>query len=155
MKSSTQRSLDLMRRRGYYVQKVEQWIAFKGKDPDTGEDRTGGIRRDLWNCDLIALHPDPEYPPVLVQVTSASNRASRAAKLIACEELRYWLRWAHVELHTWRQAESSIRARYAANVERFAYSVAGKPVFFPLTEFEVPVEGLPLVKQRVFELESG
>lgn len=66
--SPTQRSLALMRERGFYAEVVERWIP------------GANIRRDLWHClDILCLGDNGEL--VGVQSTSLPNIASRVSKI--------------------------------------------------------------------------
>lgn len=69
----TQRTLKLMRDRGYVAEVTERWIP------------GANIRKDLWSfCDVLCLHP--ETGEILaVQTTSASNMSARAKKIAECE----------------------------------------------------------------------
>lgn len=94
MPSPTQRSLDLMRKRGFTVQVVEKWIPQARR------------RVDLFGFgDVIAMHP--ESGTVLVQTTSASNMAARVKKISAEPRHRTWLLagrgWHRIEVHGWRK----------------------------------------------------
>ncbi len=85
----TQRSLALLRRRGYLVEKVEQRITFKGF-----------ITRDAFGCiDLLAVR---EGEIVGIQTTSRSNLAARRTKALNCPGLAAWLAaGGRFILHAW------------------------------------------------------
>lgn len=87
----TQRSLALLRAEGFKAGVVEKYI------PQVKR------KQDLWGCmDIAAVHPSVGV--LFVQVTSASNMASRRAKLVA-NPVVGWLRDVYgsgvVELHGW------------------------------------------------------
>ncbi len=72
-KTPTQRSLELLRSRGYTVAVVERSSNFRGVFR----------RHDLWNIgDLLAIRRDEI---MLVQVTSASNVSARIKKIAESE----------------------------------------------------------------------
>lgn len=72
-KTPTQRSLELLRSRGYTVAVVERSSNFRGVFR----------RHDLWNIgDLLAIRPNEV---MLVQVTSGSNVSARIKKIADSE----------------------------------------------------------------------
>jgi len=78
MTSPTQRTLKLMRERGWLAEITERWI------PNGGPNRSG-IRKDLWSfCDVLCLHPE-SGEILAVQTTSASNMSARIKKITECE----------------------------------------------------------------------
>lgn len=93
MSSPTQRSLALLRERGYVAQVVEQTI------------RGAGIvvfKRDLFGIgDIIAVR---DGETLLVQTTSGSNVAARIAKIAECEHVGAIRKagWRLV-VHGWRK----------------------------------------------------
>lgn len=88
MKTTTARTLALLRKRGYLCQPVEQWNAHAMK------------RRDLWGFgDVLALRG---AETLLVQCTSGSNVSARISKIETHENFRAvldagWL----VVVHGW------------------------------------------------------
>jgi hypothetical protein len=75
--SPTQRTLKLMRERGWIAEVTERWIPGGGGRP--------GIRKDLWSfCDVLCIHPDTGEI-LAVQTTSASNASARVKKIAECE----------------------------------------------------------------------
>jgi hypothetical protein len=88
----TQRSLALLRGRGYAVEKVEQRLTFRGF-----------ITRDLFGCiDLIAVR---RGEIVGVQTTSRSNLAARRTKALGSPGLAAWLDGGgKFVLHGWAKA---------------------------------------------------
>src|SRR6478736_10568284 len=67
MTSPTQRSLKLMRERGFHAEVTEKWIP------------GANIRKDLWGfCDVLCLGDDGM---VAVQSTSRSNVSARIKKI--------------------------------------------------------------------------
>jgi hypothetical protein len=89
--SPTQRSLKLLRDRGYLVAVVEKW------NPAIH------IRQDLWGFgDLLAIKGDD---CLIVQTTSGANVASRLAKIRAASMAALWLVSPHrrIVVHGWRR----------------------------------------------------
>lgn len=82
----TQRSLKLLRERGYIVDVIEKWI------PCTPKGFKGPIkRRDAWNFgDLLAAKIGVQGA-TLVQTTSGSNVSARLAKIKSIAEAGIWL----------------------------------------------------------------
>ena len=75
--SPTQRSLALLRRRGYTVAIGEKW------NPHAR------IRQDLFGFgDLIAC--GNRLPPALVQCTTGANHAKRKEKILSIEASKAW-----------------------------------------------------------------
>ena len=69
----TQRTLKLMRERGWIAEVTEKWIP------------GANIRKDLWTfCDVLCLHPE-SGEILAVQTTSASNISARVRKIQECE----------------------------------------------------------------------
>ena len=69
----TQRTLKLMRERGWIAEVTERWIP------------GANIRKDLWTfCDVLCIHPE-SGEILAVQTTSASNMAARVKKISDCE----------------------------------------------------------------------
>jgi hypothetical protein len=88
--SPTQRSLKLMRERGYLAEVVEKWIPVVKQ------------RKDLYGfIDILCISPEGI---VGVQATSASNMASRIAKIANHENLGA-VRGAGIRIlvHGWRK----------------------------------------------------
>ena len=69
----TQRTLKLMRERGWIAEVTERSIP------------GANIRKDLWTfCDVLCIHPE-SGEILAVQTTSASNMAARVKKIGDCE----------------------------------------------------------------------
>lgn len=86
----TSRSLELLRRRGYTVAKVEHWNNFARR------------RQDLFGwADILAIRAD--RPGVLgVQTTSADNMAARLRKIASEPSARVWLLAGNrIVVHGW------------------------------------------------------
>jgi len=86
--SPTQRSLALLRERGYLCQIVEHWNPW------------ARIRQDLFSIGDILCLRDEET--LLVQTTSRANINARVKKISECEHLPAILRagWK-IEVHGW------------------------------------------------------
>jgi hypothetical protein len=96
--SPTQRSLKLMRERGFHAETVEKWIP------------GANIRRDLWGfVDVLCLGDDGL---VAVQCTSLSNVSSRIKK-IADSPLVYRVRKCGVRIlvHGWGKKQGRWQVR--------------------------------------------
>ncbi len=90
--SPTQRSLALLRSRGYLCAVVERWNPYVR------------VRQDLWGfADLLAIR-DNEC--LLVQTTSGANAAARVAKIRDSLYARVWLSSPNrsIVVHAWRLA---------------------------------------------------
>jgi hypothetical protein len=97
--SPTQRSLKLMRERGFYAEVVERWIP------------GANIRRDLFGFgDVLCLGDSGEL--ALVQSTSASNIAARITK-ISESPLVGRVRKAGIKIlvHGWRKVKGRWQVR--------------------------------------------
>ena len=88
MASPTERSLSMLRRRGYLCRVVEHWHA------------QAKIRQDLWGGDILAVKQGE--PPLLVQTTTRANQSARIAKLRALPSTTFLLRadW-QIVVHGW------------------------------------------------------
>lgn len=81
MSSPTQRTLKLMRERGWIAEVVERWIP----NGTRSSGLRGGIRKDLWSfVDVLCLHPE-SGEILAVQTTSASNMSARIRKIAECD----------------------------------------------------------------------
>lgn len=90
--SPTQRSLALLRSRGYLVAVVEKW------NPHIH------IRQDLWGfADLLAIR---DNDCLLVQTTIGANAAHRVAKIRGIPHAATWLASPNrtIVVHAWRKA---------------------------------------------------
>lgn len=102
--SPTQRSLKLLRDRGYKVGVVEHWNAYVG------------IRQDLFGfIDLIAVK---EGEPVLaVQTTSYANTSAREKKIRSIPESEVWLKaGGAIEVHGWKHTPHGKVLRWTVRV---------------------------------------
>ena len=93
MTSPTQRSLKLLRERGYTVQVVERWNSF------------AHIRQDLFGfIDLVAIRAS-ERGVTAIQTTSGSNVAARMLKIRQEPRAGIWLAAGNrIVIHGWRKA---------------------------------------------------
>jgi len=97
-KSPTQRSLEMLRDKGYLCQIVERW------NPHAR------IRIDLFTIgDIIAIR---DSETLLVQTTSGNNLNARVKKIEDCEFLPAIIRagWK-IEAHGWRKLQSGWACR--------------------------------------------
>ena len=104
------RSRELLTDEGYLVATVEQ----KKRFPDRKKHECVHCRHqpmievsvDLWNAfDLIAVHPLLKET-MFIQVTSASNHASRRNKVLSSFEAKLvLLAGARIRIHSWRKDE--------------------------------------------------
>lgn len=80
MSSPTQRTLKMLRDRGYFAQVVEKWNMF------------AKVRQDLFGfIDIVAIC-EGERGVLGVQATSSSNISAREAKCRESKEMQTWLR---------------------------------------------------------------
>lgn len=88
----TQRSLKLLRDRGYTAAVVERWNAF------------ARVRQDLFGfVDIVAIKAG-ESGVLAVQSTSADNLAARRTKIAAEPRAEVWLAAGNrIALHGWRK----------------------------------------------------
>jgi hypothetical protein len=88
----TQRSLKLLRAEGFTVAIVEKWNPY------------ARVRQDLFGfADIIAVHPG-RRKILLVQTTTASNKAARKKKAEGLAAMRAWTEaGGEVELHGWKK----------------------------------------------------
>lgn len=103
----TQRSLALLRERGYTAAVVERWNAF------------ARVRQDLFGfVDIVAVKAG-EPGVVAVQSTSADNLASRRTKIAAEPRAAVWLAAGNrIVLHGWRKGgPRGTRKRWQVNEE--------------------------------------
>jgi hypothetical protein len=104
MASPTSRTLDRLRKNGYFAQVVERWQSFHSKAP--GQEKAG-VRVDLFGfIDCVAIRHD--QPGVLaVQATSRSNQAARLNKILGIPEALTWLKAGNrLEVWGWRKMRS-------------------------------------------------
>ena len=87
--SPTQRSLAYLRKVGYTVAVTEKW------------NHITHTRQDLWAFgDLLAFRPG--VPVMIVQTTTAANRAARRRKLLANATAKLWVQAGGAcVLHAW------------------------------------------------------
>ena len=86
----TPKSTALLEAEGYLVERTEHWNAFTRR------------RADLWQfCDLLAIRRDEV---LAVQVTSASNHASRRTKIADSDKVgRVREAGIRIEVHSWQK----------------------------------------------------
>lgn len=90
--SPTQRSLKLMRERGYHCEITEHWNPF------------AKIRKDLFGfVDILCMKGDCL---VAVQTTSGENVTKRLAKIQALQAAELWLESPHrkITIHGWKKS---------------------------------------------------
>ena len=123
---SNLKSTELLRRRGYVVEKCEQWIP-RPQGRAQAAKYAGGFRRDLFGfADLIAFHP--EIPVVLfVQTTSKKQMGAHMrhyrtdAKV--CQNILAWISQPGRELviHGWHAVKTRAGWQWRC-VERYVTS---------------------------------
>ena len=113
--AGVQRSLKLLRERGYHADVCERWVANPVGKAQASK-FTGGYRRDLFGvADIVAFHPSlPEV--LLVQVTTRDQigphvRAYRTDRAIAAL-LNDWLRQSNRQfvIHGWYAVERATKS---------------------------------------------
>jgi len=94
--SPTRRTLDFLRRNGYFADVVERWVGFGAGN--------GGIRKDyLGFADVIAANPTARKI-VAVQCCSGRDFQRRIRKLLESSEARAWREsGGHVWVMGWRK----------------------------------------------------
>lgn len=109
MSSPTERSLKLMRSKGYYAEVVEKWNAFTKR------------RHDLFGFVDILCLGDGEV--VGVQTTTSSNVASRLQKILSHENVAAVRRAGiRIVIHGWRKKGGRWECR-ELDVDQFASEV--------------------------------
>jgi hypothetical protein len=84
MSSPTQRSLKVLRERGYLAEVVEKWLPM------------ARVRKDLWGfCDILCLNGKEI---LAVQTTSGSNVSARVTKIANHENVEK-VRQAGIAIH--------------------------------------------------------
>lgn len=108
MKTTTQRTLNYLRRRGYLCHVGERWNAHvKRKDGGMG------IRQDVWGIgDVIAIKPGEKTQ--LVQCTSASHLAAHVKKIEESPHFKTVVEsdWLLV-IHSWKK----VKHRWQVKIE--------------------------------------
>jgi hypothetical protein len=91
MTSPTQRSLKLLRDRGYVAVVTERWNPY------------ARLRQDLFGfIDIVAL--SSIYGIIAVQTTSGANMAARISKIRELPAAKVWLKvGGHIVVHGWRK----------------------------------------------------
>lgn len=92
MRGPTQRSLALLRKRGYTVYITEYWQAY------------AKIRKDLYGwIDIMAINPETQET-LGVQTTTGTNLSARIKKAEGLDAYHEWLKCGNVaEFHGWRK----------------------------------------------------
>jgi hypothetical protein len=95
--SPTERSLKLLRERGYTATVVERWNQF------------AKVRQDLFGfADLLAIKPGEI---LAVQTTTGSHLAEHRRKIIAEQRHQQWLKaGGRIQLHGWNKAKVKIQS---------------------------------------------
>lgn len=100
----TERSLKLMRGRGYYCVKVEHWNPF------------AKVRQDLCGGDILALKEGE--PPILVQATTSGNRKARLTKLDGLQSAALWKSTGgRLVVHGWKPITKSRKHHEVEEIE--------------------------------------
>jgi hypothetical protein len=95
--SSVQRTLRACREQGRFVEKLEQWITYKSKDPNTPK----GTRRDAFGfIDIMAIDTD-----CIVAIQACTQTGKQHKESILDNEYAHaWLKTgARIELWVWRK----------------------------------------------------
>ena len=96
----TQRTLALLKKRGWTAAVVEKWIPIPNSP-------AGGIRRDLFGgIDVIALNPEAGWTRRIhgIQCCAASGLAAHRDKLRAEPRMKLWIEAGGcLEIHAWRK----------------------------------------------------
>jgi hypothetical protein len=112
------RSMNLLKSKGYLVASVERRKTFPAKGKQRcracGQVQLLNIASDLWNfADLLAIRKDLRAQSgggvdcILVQVTSASNHASRRNKILASPEAKLCiLAGCSILIQSWRKKDN-------------------------------------------------
>jgi hypothetical protein len=103
--STTQLSLNKLRKAGYTVSIVEKWV------PQTAAGFKGAIiRKDVWGFGDILAVKIGEASVILVQTTSRANISSRLNKIKEIPESGIWLAAGNrIVIHGWSQKKGSTR----------------------------------------------
>jgi len=110
--SPTQRSIKLLKSRGYSVDIAESYNAFTRR------------RKDLYGfIDITGLHPD-ERGVLGVQTTTGTNLSARLKKAEALSAYWLWLACGNdVEFHGWRKLLTGKKLRtWQPKIWRFSLS---------------------------------
>ena len=99
-----QRSREYLKKQGYEVATVEQWITFPERKNNVPTGKMIRTRRDCFGfADILGCHR--EHGAVLVQTTTRANQAARIAKIHECPTLDVvLLSGLRVEVHGWALA---------------------------------------------------
>ena len=130
----------LLTDQGWLVSTVEQKKRFpdrkKGPCPQCGHQPMIEVSVDLWNCfDLIAEHPFLKQR-LYVQVTSASNHATRRNKVLSSFEANLLLlAGARIVIHSWRKDEKL--NRWVARYEEITLKDFAQAPHYPVTVREM------------------
>ena len=100
MRSPTQRSLALLRERGYLPYVVETWNPY------------ARIRKDLYGfIDIVAIKVGAEGV-LAVQTTTGTNLSARIKKAEGLEAYNLWIATGNVvEFHGWRKLKTGKKQR--------------------------------------------
>lgn len=102
--TTTKRSLDLLRKHGYFVDVVEKWISFPERINGHPTGKVMRVKRDCFSgFDLIAIRATKQGT-LYVQTTTTQNQAARIAKVQALD-VTVALLQAHnrVHVHGWKK----------------------------------------------------
>lgn len=123
------RTLEHLRKRGYFADKVEQRLTIPPKRLPDGKLQEFFVTRDVFGFgDLLALKPPPDGGILMVQVTSRDNVNNHITKLTDPEifhRLAAWLAFARFEIHGWDKGGAAGKTKHW-RYRRVVFTLAGK-----------------------------
>lgn len=124
MASPTSRTMDLLRREGYFCKIVERWNPY------------AKVRIDLWGADILSFRLG--HPVLLIQCTTQSNAAARIHKVCAIPEVKCWVQnGGSFQVWGWRKLKKG---------KRHLWEVDKRPITLEMIDQHVriiAVEGVP------------
>lgn len=117
--SSVQRTLRECREQGRFVEKVEQWVGYGGRNAQVKPGMPSGTRRDAFGfIDIIAIDTDA----IVAIQACTTDRASHYAKIIECEYALPWLKaGGKIEIWSWSKRKvirGGKAIRWTAKIEQ-------------------------------------
>ena len=135
--TTTKRSMDWLRKRGYTVCSVEQWISFPERKFGVPTGKLIKIKRDAFGfCDILAVHPE-HAGTLYVQTTTRTNQAARRNKILVEPAAETVLKSSNrVHIHGWAQV-----------------GAVGKRKLWEVTVFEAILESRGISFHPIFDEE--